>query len=212
VCTAVTATFRSDGNRADGVPTLAERIDAPSSTRSPAPHAEAPPAGATGGFGETTCAECHMGSEVNAYDGRVSLEGLPDAYVAGQEYALTVDLVAAETSIAGFQLAARFAEGASRGRSAGALTPVDGRTEVTDSAGIHYLHQSDAGSATADPNGARWSFDWQAPVSGGPVAIHVAANSGNGDESPLGDLVYTHQVTLPLASSGERSQARTPRF
>lgn len=160
------------------------------------PHAEAPPAGFTGGFGEGTCAFCHIGNDVNAYDGYVRLEGLPEAYEPGREYVLTVELSAAETTVAGFQLSARVSEGPGRGDDAGALTPVDGRTMVSDSLGVSYLHQSEAGSVTHDPDGALWSFAWSAPTTARPVAIHVAANSGNGDESPLGDLVYTTRVVV----------------
>ena len=84
--------------------------------------------------------------------------------------------------------------------------PVDSRTALSDSLGTIYLHQTETGSVTHDPSGARWSFSWQAPTEGGPegggpVVIHVAANSGNGDNSPLGDLVYTTERTLPMAST-----------
>lgn len=156
-------------------------------------HAEAPPAGVTGGFGEATCATCHIGSDLNAYGGRVRLEGLPDTYEPGREYVLTVDLAAEETTVAGFELAARFAEGSRRGENAGELQPVDGRTAASDSLGVRYLHQTPEGSQTRDSGGSSWSVAWSAPASGGPVALHLAANSGNGDNSPLGDLVYTHE-------------------
>lgn len=174
------------------------------------PHAKAPPAGFTGGFGEGTCAFCHIGNDVNAYDGYVRLEGLPDTYEPGGEYVLTVELSAAETSVAGFQLTARFAERPDRGDDAGTLKPVDGRTMVSDSLGVSYLHQSEAGSATHDPDGARWSFAWSAPTAAGPVAIHVAANSGNGDESPLGDLIYTTSVTVDAVGHGATEGAGGP--
>lgn len=174
-------------------------------------HATAPPAAVTGGFGEATCAFCHIGSDVNAFGGHVRLEGLPQSYQPGDEYVFTVDLRADETAIAGFQLAVRYASGASRGRSAGLLEPVDRRTAVSDSLGVTYLHQTEAGSATHDPSGARWSFAWRAPDDGGPVVLHVAANSGNGDNSPLGDLVYASEHTLPMASPTPPPFPRTPR-
>lgn len=163
----------------------------------PAPRmTEGPPPGFTGGFGEESCVVCHTGNDVNAFGGSVVLRGLPDAYEGGREYVLEVVLAAEETDVAGFQLTARFAEGAPKGRNAGTLRPVDGRTEVTDSAGISYLHQSRAGSVTGDRGGSRWSIGWVPPASGGPVTIHVAANSGNADSSPLGDLVYTHAAVV----------------
>lgn len=161
------------------------------------PHAEAPPAGVTGGFGEATCVSCHIGNDINAYGGRVRLEGLPDAYEPGREYVLTVDLAAEETSVAGFQLAARFTDGPERGENAGMLQPVDVRTAISDSLGIRYLHQTPEGSRTRDSSGSSWSVAWSAPASGGRVALHLAANSGNGDNSPLGDLVYTSEAVVP---------------
>lgn len=130
----------------------------------------------------------------------MEIVGLPAAYVAGRQYVLTVDLRADETAVAGFQFAARFAEGALRGRSSGVLEPLDGRTAVTDSAGITYVHHTGAGAPSSDPSGSRWSFSWQAPTGGGPVVMHVAANSGNGDNSPLGDLVFTAERTVTMAS------------
>ena len=159
--------------------------------------AETPPVGFTGGFGEPDCTHCHLGSEVNAFGGRVTLEGLPSRYEAGREYVLTVSLAAEETDVAGFQLTARWAEGDRAGRSAGQLAPVDARTETRDSLGVTYAHHAPEGvPARPDRSGASWSLAWTAPRDRGPVVIHVAANSGNADNSPLGDLVYTHQARV----------------
>lgn len=178
-------------------------------------HATTPPAGMTGGFGEQSCVFCHIGSDVNAFGGSVRLEGLPSAWEPGREYVITIDLRADETAIAGFQLAARYLEGEARGRPAGVLEPVDSRTAVSDSLGVAYLHQTEAGSATHNPSGARWSFGWRAPSANAAgadatVVFHVAANSGNGDNSPLGDLVYTAEHTLPRASPTPTHEPRTP--
>lgn len=155
------------------------------------PAAKGPPPGHTGGFGEPSCVVCHTGNDVNAYDGRVTVEGLPSAYEPGSEYLLTVVLEAEETTVAGFMMSSRFVEGRGRGRNAGALLPTGPRVVVRDSADVSYAHQSEDGSRTSSTDGASWSFVWAAPPGGGPVAIHVAANSGNGDDSPLSDLVYT---------------------
>lgn len=161
--------------------------------------AEAPPPGSTGGFGERTCLECHLGNAVNAFGGRVGLDGLTQRYVPGGAYVLTVVLEADETSVAGFQLTARFADGPNGGRDAGTVAPVDERTMLTDSAGVSYLHQSPVGSHTSDPAGSSWSVGWTAPRSTDPVVFHIAANSGNGDKSPLGDLVYVIDTTIAAA-------------
>lgn len=162
-----------------------------------APMAERPPLGHTGGFGEPTCALCHTGNEPNAFDGVVRIEGLPDEYRAGEQYLLTVRLAAAETVTAGFQLAARHATGSERSRSsAGSFTRVEERVELSDSAGVTYVHHSAAGVAASNPEGSSWTVLWEAPADVGPIMFHVAANSGNGDDSPLGDLVYTEVVTV----------------
>lgn len=153
--------------------------------------ADSPPPGYTGGFGEPSCVACHIGNDVNAFDGRVTLEGLPRAYETGRWYVLTVVLEADGTDVAGFMVSSRFSDGPRRGENAGTLVPTDTRVVVTDSAGVSYAHHSEAGSRTSSSGGASWSFLWAAPRESGPVALHVAANSGNADDSPLSDLVYT---------------------
>lgn len=166
----------------------------------PAFHATGPPVGHTGGFGEPTCLECHRGSDLNAFGGRVTVQGLPEVYGRGRRYQITVALEAEETATAGFQISARYAGGAEWGTPAGELVPVDSRVAVTlADTGQPYAHQTPEGSATANPDLATWSLEWVAPFVGGPVAIHVAANSGNGDDSPLSDLVYAMDVTIPPA-------------
>lgn len=155
------------------------------------PTAEGPPPGFTGGFGEPTCVACHIGNDVNAFGGRVTVVGLPATYEPGRDYVLTVRLEAEGTEVAGFMASSRYAEGSSRGMNAGALVPTDPHVVVTDSAGVSYVHQSTTGSRPSSSEGTSWSFVWAAPRVGAPVALHVAANSGNADKSPLSDLVYT---------------------
>ena len=161
------------------------------------PTSEGPPAGFTGGFGEPSCVACHVGSDVNAFGGRVVVEGVPSAYERGAEYLLTVVLEAEDTEAAGFQITSRYTGGARWGRNAGRLGPADARVAVTDSAGVSYVHQSREGSETRSQDGSSWSVIWIAPSEGGPVTISVAANSGNADNSPLSDLIYTGEVIIP---------------
>ncbi len=161
------------------------------------PIAEGPPPGFTGGFGEPSCVACHVGSDINAFGGRVVVEGVPNAYEHGAEYLLTVVLEAEGTEAAGFQITSRYTGGARWGHNAGRLDPADARVAVTDSAGVSYAHQSREGSETLSSDGSSWSIIWIAPSEGGPVTISVAANSGNADNSPLSDLVYTTEVIVP---------------
>ena len=162
-----------------------------------APTAEGPPPGFTGGFGEPSCVTCHVGSEINAFGGRVVVAGAPEAYEQGAEYPLTVMLEAEGTETAGFQITSRYAGGGRWGRNGGRLDPTDARVAVTDSAGVSYAHQTREGSKTQSSDRSTWSVVWIAPYEGGPVAISVAANSGNGDDSPLSDLIYTAELIVP---------------
>ena len=155
-----------------------------------------PPLGYTGGFGEPTCLQCHIGNDANAFGGRVTLEGLPERFQPGERYVLTALLRAEETTVAGYQLTARYAEGPDAGRSAGSLELVDDRSAIGDSLGIVYAHHAEPGVRATDPSGSSWAVSWTAPEATQPVAFHLTANSGNGDDSPLGDLVFTHSIVL----------------
>lgn len=162
-------------------------------------HDTGPPPAHTGGFGEPTCLICHTGSDPNAFGGSVRIEGLPAAYEPGTTYPLEIVLRADETVTAGFQLSARYADGVARGGAAGVLGPEDHRAVLVEAEAARYLQQSEAGARAPSPEGSSWPITWRAPSGRVPVVFHLAANSGNGDDSPLGDLVYTAVVTLPAA-------------
>lgn len=166
----------------------------------PASHATGPPPGHTGGFGEPTCQACHEGEPLNAYGGSVTILGLPEAYEPGLSYLLTVVLRADETAVAGFQLSARFAGGPDAGITAGRLSSTSPRVTITeDAAARRYAHHTVDGSVAPDSDGSSWTVEWVAPAAGGAVVFHVAANSGNGDNSPLMDLVYQAEFSVPAA-------------
>jgi hypothetical protein len=151
-----------------------------------AAHAEGPPAGHTGGFGEPTCQACHMEYDLNLPGGDLGLEGWPEAYRPGEVYTVTVVLRVDGMSLAGFQLAVRHESG----RQAGGFVALDGRVAVRDSAGVEYAQHTRAGTDVADGRVASWNLQWVAPAEGGAVHAHLSANSSNGDDSPFGDLVY----------------------
>jgi len=108
-----------------------------------------------------------------------------------------VRLLSPDMAAAGFQAALRWSEGARAGLSAGTLRPVDGRVAVvTDSTGrISYVQHTLEGTTVQDGR-AQWSFEWTAPDASGAAILHIAANSGNGDNSPLDDLIYTDRIEL----------------
>lgn len=148
----------------------------------------------TGGFGEPSCHLCHFDSPINDPGGTLDLTGVPDVYTPGEAYLLTVHLTRPGARRAGFQLSARFADGAARGRQAGRFEPVSAGLQVVaaDDTGVQYLTHTESGSRPDAAGAAVWRLRWIAPAVGaGPVAFHLAANAGNGDQSPLGDYVYT---------------------
>ncbi len=160
-----------------------------------APHAEGPPPGHTGGFGEPTCQSCHTDSYLNDPLGTLEVTGFGPSYTPGKTYTLTVQLDVEETEAAGFQAALRVADGPGEGSPAGVPRAIDPRTVVkTSESRVLYIQHTREGSP-ADGRTARWTFEWTAPEAGGEsVILNVAANSANGDASPFGDLIYTTEL------------------
>ena len=165
--------------------------------RAPIPHADGPPLARTGGFGELTCIECHLDLELNALGGALLLDGIPASFMPGAVYVVTVIVEGEGMGSAGFQAAARFNEGGRTGTPAGRLAPLDGRTVVRSEDGVDYINHTVAGSQLGPGDVASWSFEWVAPGEPSPVVFHVTGNSANGDNSPLGDLIYTAEVVVP---------------
>jgi uncharacterized protein (TIGR03437 family) len=163
---------------------------------------EGPPSEHTGGFGEQTCAECHVGTEVNGGAGRVIVSGAPTAYMAGAVYPITVRVEdpGPDRMRWGFQLSARTEGGA----QAGNLTPTDGLTRLADTFnGIQYIEHTVEGTRFGTTGGASFLFNWTAPEQlSGPVVFHAAGNAANGSFSELGDRIYTTSVVVPPPPSG----------
>ncbi|HEU0054009.1 MAG TPA: choice-of-anchor V domain-containing protein [Longimicrobium sp.] len=167
-------------------------------TRGHGAYPDKPPLAHTGGFGEPTCLQCHVGGEPNAAGGTLAITGVPASYRPGETYRLTVRMTRPEMVTGGFQLSSRFAEGAAAGRQAGALRAVDGRAQVAvdSTSGVQYASHTKPGTEQTAHWATEWALDWTAPAEGSVAVIfHLAANSTNGDESPIGDFVYWTQVT-----------------
>jgi hypothetical protein len=148
----------------------------------------------TGGFGEATCQECHWENPLNDPAGQLKLDGIPEGYTAGARYLITLTLTRPDVGRAGFQLAARAGgPGPGAGASAGTVEGIDAAVQRVTAQGVVYLQHAEDGSEIRTPGSASWKFAWTAPDRG-PVVFHVAANAANGDDSPLGDHIYTATV------------------
>jgi hypothetical protein len=158
-----------------------------------------------------TCHQCHWDNKLNEPPGLFRLTGVPQTYTPGQRYLITVSLARPGLVRGGFQLSAR--EDLSKtnfSRDAGSLRVIDGLTERIrdDATQVTYLQHTKAGTEARTAGQAAWTFTWIAPDSG-PVVFHVAANAANGDDSPLGDFIYTTEArTTHGAISSRRSSSR----
>jgi len=152
-------------------------------------HPDAPPPGHTGGFGEPTCQICHAEYPLDAAGIRVALMGVPQAAEGGSVHRVAVLVRAEGTVTAGFQLSTRGPDG----RQAGRLRAVDETVTVTRGetpAGIvEFAHQTERGTGDVDRSETMWTVEWVAPGEAVDVTWSVSGNSGNGDNSPFGDLV-----------------------
>jgi hypothetical protein len=123
------------------------------------------------------------------------MRGLSGTFIPGKVYLLNLELSREDMLIAGFQLSARFAK--DPWGQAGELSAGEGRVSVTETEGIQYAQQTLKGSGLTGEHTAVWSFRWQAPEDPPcPVVLNIAANAGNGDDSPLGDHIYTLELHL----------------
>lgn len=164
---------------------------------------EEPPPQHTGGFGEPTCHTCHFGADLNAPGGKLELLGLPEVYEPDRSYRLIVRISRADLMRAGYQLAARYAEGEHAGEQAGQLRVSDVRSKLTPAGEpeVTFAHHTREGSEPATGELGLWELEWQAPHANTPIVFHLAANAANGDASEFGDHVYTRAYVIPASSS-----------
>jgi uncharacterized protein (TIGR03437 family) len=181
-----------------------------------------PPDAHTGGFGEPTCTECHIGTLNNpSFGGRVTISvssgSTPvTSYTSGATYTVTVTDFDAAQRRWGFELSARKQDAT----QAGTLQiGSDGFTQIANTATlgflinprIQYIEHTLAGTrlGTRDTgSGVSFTFTWTAPdVSAGPVVFNAAGNCENGDNTSNGDHVYSTSLTLQPQAAGPPAPA-----
>jgi len=154
-------------------------------------YAEGAPPGFTGGFTEQSCDACHFHAAPNAGPGRLTIDGVPERFVAGQAYRVTIALTQPGMKLAGFQLAARFKDDGGQAGTLAKESDKDMGIGVETQSGVQYAGQRRDGASLMTPNETRWTVMWTAPTATRTVLFHVAANGANGDERADGDYVYT---------------------
>lgn len=153
-------------------------------------YADGAPPGFSGGFKEQSCDGCHFENEPNTGPGTLTLAGVPERFVGGQRYPLTVTLTRPGMKLGGFQLAARFEDGTQAGTIERGPDE-DKRMAIETQGNVQYANQRRPGAELTGPDTARWTIVWTAPAGAGPVTFHVAANAADNDESTRGDYVFT---------------------
>lgn len=114
-------------------------------------------------------------------------------YVPGTVYNLAFIINAAGTRY-GFELST----GDANQSQAGSFTVTDAVHTATSSAfSRSYMGHKDASSFK------NWVFKWTAPAIGtGPVTMHLIYNRGNGDGTPLNDLIFKEIFTIQEQTTG----------
>lgn len=165
-------------------------------------YADGAPPVFSGGFGEQSCHACHFHEDVNTEPGGVTIAGVPERFVAGEQYPITITLSRPGMKLGGFQLTARFKQGAAQ---AGTLAPAPGQEErlrIQNDGGVEYATQRQKGTAIETSDTAQWSLIWTAPPKPAAVVFNVAANAADADGTAEHDFVYTAAVeTAPMVDA-----------
>jgi hypothetical protein len=154
-------------------------------------YADGAPPGFSGGFNEQSCDACHFHAAPNAGPGRLVLDGVPERFVGGQAYRVTISLTHPGMKLAGFQLTARFKDDGAQAGTLDKVAASDARVGLEMPSSVQYAGQRREGAAVLTPNVSEWTVMWTAPASARTVVFHAAANAANGDERADGDYVYT---------------------
>jgi hypothetical protein len=161
---------------------------------------DGPPARITGGFGEDSCLACHSGKALNDAGGRLTIAGFPERYQPGATYELELALARPpKLAAAGFELAIRGAEDKTQAGTLRVAAEDEPRIGLLNERGIQFAHHRLAEAAPPDADSARWKLSWTAPEKPGQVILHAAAVAANGDDSQLGDYVYTLEAAAEAA-------------
>ncbi|MCH8328299.1 MAG: hypothetical protein IID15_07240 [Candidatus Marinimicrobia bacterium] len=155
--------------------------------------------------GETACqaSKCHAQHPLNSGSGSLTLTGVPDQFISGKAYSLSITLEQKDQKRWGFQITALTPDSL----AAGHFTITDElqtqlREEVMPEGYKRlYVEHTLIGSQMGVKDGpVSWTVDWVAPDNiTGPVYFYLAANAANFNKKPWGDYIYTLTDTTRAA-------------
>lgn len=142
----------------------------------------------TGGKGFADCSSCHFAGPPKSDASGIQLHGLAEQMVPGELYRFTVEVNDPEQRVGGFQLAIR---DLTTGESVGELKHGDG-LRIFAYKGVDFLSHSEPQNSQQQGQVQRvyWEFEWRAEPAE-ELEFSVAAVAADGDDSSLGDNVYT---------------------
>ena len=139
------------------------------------------------------CTSCHSGT-ANTGDGSVVFTGLPESYVPGTTYEVTITVDGTGGSGYGFQA---IAQAGNTPAGSILLNPNSSQAEMNGD----FIQQS------APTTSGSWVFDWIAPSSDvGDVTFSASGLAANYPSSNAGDEVYTSAVVIPALVPADVNQ------
>ncbi|RAJ99052.1 choice-of-anchor V domain-containing protein [Aliidiomarina maris] len=143
----------------------------------------------TGGQGFDDCSSCHFAGPDKRETSGIELHGLAEQMVPGAWYQLTLEVTDPEQQVGGFQLAFR---DLATGESVGEFDMGDGQL-ILPHDNVNFLgHSKPQRAEQVDGDKVtRWQFVWRAGDAES-LELSVAAVAADGDDSSLGDNVYTY--------------------
>lgn len=174
---------------------------------------QGPDAGYAGVPGETICSHCHIGS-FGSGSVTVNFPG-GYTYTPGAKQHLVVTISDPVQRRWGFELTVRQANNSAV--QAGSFIPgPEGYTQLVctqpgfqtqafgsscpSSMPLQYIEQTLTGTQPGPRRLVSFEFDWTPPDTDvGNVVVYVAGNAANGDNSVMGDHIYSQRYTLSAA-------------
>jgi len=150
------------------------------------------------------CTVCHSSTLVNSGSGSVVLSGVPEVYVPGATYTITVTDTELTARRWGFEMIAQRANGT----MGGSFTITDAvNTQIQSSGALDYVMHTDAGSHAGMAGPTSWSVDWTAPqLADGDIAFTVSGNCANNNSFTTGDKIYNNAI-MAAAPDGSIADA-----
>lgn len=146
-----------------------------------------------------SCVNCHSGI-VNSGNGSMTVLNLPQHYVPGQTYSLSLQLQDPGQSRWGFQLtAAKNSTVTERGGTILVTNTSTTRLASLAGNGLQFLNQTSTGNFRNTMNGpVSWPFNWTAPPVGtGTVTFYASGLAANNTGGSSGDFTYVSSFSIP---------------